>query len=136
MGKKKPLNTQTYVPGPNANMTMDGAPITPAAPAAAPFAGVQGEGGGAPAAANYTWGGAGERQLAYNRGQDVMPTGIKNLADANAQGYFQARDAADGQWVWAKAGDMKAYDTTGMAMQGNGFGTLIPQHSANPNKPK
>lgn len=133
---KKPLNTRTYVPGPTANMSMDGAPIAPAAPPATPFAGVQGEGGGAPAAANYTWGGAGERQLAYNRGQDVMPMGIKNLADANAQGYFQARDAADGQWVWAKAGDMKAYDTTGMAMQSNGFGTLIPEHSANKNTPK
>lgn len=133
---KKPLNTRTYVPGPTANMSMDGAPLAPAAPPATPFAGVQGEGGGAPAAANYTWGGAGERQLAYNRGQDVMPMGIKNLADANAQGYFQARDAADGQWVWAKAGDMKAYDTTGMAMQSNGFGTLIPEHSANKNTPK
>ena len=93
-----------------------------------PWAGV----GGAPAASNYTWGGTTPRRLAYSSpGIDALPDGTKDYADATAQGYYKARDAADGQWLWTKAGEMKAYDTTGMAMTDTGFGRSIPTASAN-----
>ena len=93
-----------------------------------PWAGV----GGAPAAENYTWGGSTPRRLAYSSpGIDALPDGTKDYADATAQGYSKSRDAADGQWLWTKAGEMKPYDTTGMAMTDNGYGTQIPTHSAN-----
>lgn len=118
-----------YVPGPTANMDMNGQPLAPAAPPATPFAGIQGSGGGAPAATSYTWGGTGERQLATG-----LPQGAKTYDEAVQQGWYKARDAADGQWLWTQAGQMKPYDTSGAAMQGNGYGTSIPVASAN--KPK
>jgi hypothetical protein len=91
-----------------------------------PFAGVQGGSAMGAPAQNYTWGGDPTQRRLVDVARLGLPGGNPYEGDPS---YYMARDAADGNYVWTQAGQMRPLDTAGMPM--NSYGQQI----ANPNMP-
>ena len=76
----------------------------------ADFQGIQGDGTSAAYEGQYTWAGDTKARIlvdlrVHQKGLHGGPNGM-SLHDAARQGYYQARDDYDGQWLWVRAGEM------------------------------